>query len=81
MANVIASQIIPSWAVSSLGKKVRFVKDYDFYGDGSYVYQLGKIAVLDGLQRGRNGVQAIVCPLDDDSLFLNPPFDYLELVE
>jgi hypothetical protein len=42
---------------------------------------LGKIAVLDGLQRGRNGVQAIVCPLDDDSLFLNPPFDYLELVE
>lgn len=81
MASTISPQIIPSWAITALGKKVRFVKDYDFYGDGSDIYRKGKIAILDGIQRGTKEVEAIVCLLDDEGLLLNPSFDYLQLVE
>jgi len=81
MADLIAPQIIPSWAVSSLGKKVCFVKNYDFYGDGSDIYSAGTIATLDGIQFGKNGTEAVVSLFDDDELLLNPSFDYLRIAE
>jgi hypothetical protein len=65
MASTISTQIIPSWAITALGKKVRFVKDYDFYGDGSDIYRSGEVVLLDGIQRGIKGAEAIVFSLDD----------------
>ncbi len=81
MANAIASQTIPQWVNTHLGKRVKFVAPYDFYGDGSARYSVGDIATLDGIQASAHGPEAIVYFDDDPSLLLNPPIGSVAPIE
>lgn len=74
MANAIASQVVPSWAVSSLGKRVRLLEDLQ---DGPFTYPAG-LATLDAIFQGP---YALVFFDKDETDFVNVPFNLLEPVE
>lgn len=73
MANHIASQIVPQWAASHLGKRVRFLRDYDFYGDGTFVCAVNAQATLDAIQVGSVEPEAVVYFDSDPTLYVNVP--------
>lgn len=81
MAADISPQIIPEWAVFALGKNVILTKAYDSYRDGSDVYPVGSIGILDSIQCGFFGPEAVIYLPEDDGLLLNMTFDHLRLLE
>lgn len=80
MALHIASQIIPQWAVTHLGKRVRFTREYDFYGNGNFVCQVNALATLDAVQLGANGVEAVVYFDADPTFMVNVPVGFITFV-
>lgn len=70
-------QVIPQWATVHLGKKVVLLKNYDAYGNGKCIYEAGTIGVLNGIQQGIDGAEALILAPDDQSYILNPTFDYI----
>ena len=70
-------QVIPQWAMVHLGKTVVFLKDYDFYGNGACVHEAGTIGILDGVQQGSDGVEALILSPHNEGCILNPTFDHI----
>lgn len=77
MANAIASQTIPSWVVNHLGKHVRFVREYDFYGNGFFVCNVNERATLDAVQVGPEGLEAVVYFPSDPTFLVNAPIGFV----
>jgi hypothetical protein len=73
MSRSFAPQIIPEWAISHLGKKVRFVRQYC---DGYRIWYPGQTAILDGFQVGKEGVECVIYFDDyDDHCYIVEPAD------
>jgi hypothetical protein len=75
MSSTIAPQVVPSWAVESLGKRVRLLDDLRELSD---VYPAGKLATLDAIF---HGPYALVFFDEDETNFVNAPFHILEPAE
>lgn len=80
MANAIASQIIPVWAVVSFREKVILTKDYDLWRDGKWILPVDSVFLYYGFQFTFDGIEALVYPRNDDSNIINISFDYLRLI-
>lgn len=82
MASYIASQNLPDWVLTHLGRPVRFVRNYDFYGDGTLICRVNDLAILDAVQVGSDGPEAVlILPKSKDpTALVNVSLDYLTYI-